>query len=110
MKHVVRAIVYDGPEDVYGSCGCGMDMAILPVLVPKVWYVEECPFDVEDQCFCRGDDFRRQVGLSANNVFEHEIQDQVYLANFSCCRDCARRAVESGYAVWSEKGYPMVLR
>ena len=54
MPRCSKAIVFEGPEDVYGPCGCGMDMAILPVLVPKVWYVEERPVAVEDQGFCRG--------------------------------------------------------
>ncbi|MBN1324588.1 MAG: hypothetical protein JW986_11415 [Methanotrichaceae archaeon] len=110
MKFSQKAIVFRDPEDVYGSCGCGMDMAILPVLLPKAWYFEECPFEVDDHQFCRGDDARRVSGFSCNNVFEHEMQGVVYLANFSCCRDCAQRAVEKGYAVWSEKVYPTKLR
>lgn len=110
MPTVNKAIIYNGPEDVYGSCGCGMNMAIIPVLVPKDWYVEDCPSEVSDDEFCKGDDFRRVMGFSANNVFEHEIGDVVYLANFSCCRECAERAVALGYAVWSSKEYPMALR
>jgi hypothetical protein len=33
-----------------------------------------------------------------------------YLANFSCCTECAEKAVACGYAVWSEKSYPRSLR
>lgn len=110
MTTIRRAIVYKGPEDCYGPCGCGMDMAILPVLVPKVWYVEECPPDVEGHEFCRGEDFRRVRGFSCNNVFDHEITGEAYLANFSCCRECAERAISSGYAVWADDDYPMALR
>lgn len=110
MTFVNKAIVFKGPEDTYGSCGCGMDMAILPVLVPKVWYVEECPGDVEGDMFCMGDDFRRVAGFSINNIFEHNLKGDVYLANFSCCRECAERAVKNGYAVWADRDYPMALR
>jgi len=110
MPRCSKAIVFEGPEDVYGPCGCGMDMAILPVLVPKVWYVEERPVAVEDQGFCLGQDYRRISGFSCTNVFEHHIGEDEYLANFSCCRRCAEQAVEQGFAVWSEKEYPMSLR
>ena len=111
MDHKIeRAVVYDGPEDTYGPCGCGMDMAILPVLLPKIWFEDEFPIVAEDHEFCRGLDCRRVMGLSCNNIFEHEMGGVTYLANFSCCRECADRAVDEGYAVRAEKGYPMVLR
>lgn len=87
-----------------------MDMAILPVLLPRSWLVEERPPEVEDHEFCKGFDFRRVSGFSCNNVFEHVMDDIEYLANFSCCRECAQRAVERGYAVWADKEYPITLR
>lgn len=105
-----KAVIYNGFEDVYGPCGCGMDMAILPVLLPRSWLVEERPPEVEDHEFCKGFDFRRVSGFSCNNVFEHTMDEVEYLANFSCCRECAQRAVECGYAVWADKEYPMLLR
>lgn len=107
---VCKAIIYKDLEDVYGPCGCGMDLATLPVLLPKAWLVEERPSQAEDHEFCKGFDFRRVSGMSCNQVFEHEMDDLEYLANFSCCRDCAERAVQCGYAVWSAKTYPMTLR
>jgi hypothetical protein len=105
-----HAVIYKDMEDVYGPCGCGMDMAILPMLIPRAWIIEEWPAVVEAHEFGKGFDFRRVSGFSCNQVFEHEMDGVEYLANFSCCRDCAERAVELGYAVWSEKSYPMVLR
>ena len=33
-----------------------------------------------------------------------------FLANFSCCQECADKAVERGYAVWAMKSYPRDLR
>ena len=109
-EHVQKAIIYKDFEDVYGPCGCGMDMAILPVLLPRVWLIEEKPADVEDHGFCIGFDYRRVSGFACNNIFEHEINGTEFLANFSCCRECAERAVKYGYAVWSDKEYPMTLR
>ena len=105
-----KAIIYYGPEDVYGPCGCGMDMAILPVLLPRSWLMEENPANVEEHAFCSGFDFRRISGMSCSQSFEHETEGMEFLANFSCCRDCAKRAVECGYAVWADKDYPMTLR
>jgi len=107
---ITKAIVYDGPEDTYGPCGCGLDMAILPVLLPKIWFEDEFPMAANDHEFCRGLDCRRIVGFSCNNIFEHKMDGITYVANFSCCRECAERAVDEGYAVRAEKGYPMVLR
>jgi hypothetical protein len=105
-----KAIIYKGPEDVYGPCGCGMDLATLPVLLPSSWFQDENPSEVDEHDFCKGLDYRRVAGLSCNNVFEH-IQDNMhFLANFSCCRECATRAVDHGYAVWNDKEYPMTLR
>lgn len=49
-------------------------------------------------------------GLTCNRVFEHEQDGSNFLANFSCCRECAERAVKFGYAVWTDKEYPMTLR
>jgi hypothetical protein len=109
-EHVCKAIIYKDLEDVYGPCGCGMDMATLPVLLPRTWLIEEKPEDVEEHAFCTGFDFRRVSGFSCNQVFEHEMDGLEFLANFSCCRECAERAVKCGYAVWSEKEYPMLLR
>ena len=60
--------------------------------------------------FCKGFDFRRTSGFTCNQIFEHEIDGVEYMANFSCCKECAERAVECGYAVWSKKSYPMALR
>jgi hypothetical protein len=105
-----HAVIYRDMEDVYGPCGCGMDMAILPILLPRIWLAEERPAEVEEHEFGKGFDFRRVSGFSCNQVFEHEMEGVEYLANFSCCRDCAERAVKFGYAVWSEKTYPMMLR
>lgn len=105
-----KAIIYKGPEDVYGSCGCGMDMAILPVLLPRSWLIEENPAGVAEHAFCSGFDFRRISGMSCSNVFEHEMEGMEFFANFSCCRDCAERAVACGYATWTDKDYPMALR
>jgi hypothetical protein len=105
-----KAIIYKDIEDVYGSCGCGMDMAILPVLLPRHWLVEERPLEVEEHEFGKGFDSRRVSGFSCNKVFEHEMDGIAYMANFSCCRDCAERAVERGYAIWAKSAYPMVLR
>lgn len=100
-----KAIIYKGPEEVYGPCGCGMDLALLPVLLPRSWLMEENPAKAEEHDFCRGFDFRRISGMSCSQVLEHDG----FLANFSCCRDCATRAVEYGYAVWADKDYPMTL-
>jgi hypothetical protein len=105
-----RAIIYKGPEDVYGPCGCGMDMAILPVLLPSSWLMEENPADVNEHAFGSGFDYRRISGMSCTQVLEHEMDGVSFLANFSCCRDCAERAVKSGYALWTDKEYPMTLR
>jgi hypothetical protein len=105
-----KAVIFKDLEDVYGPCGCGMDMAILPVLLPREWLIEESPIMVDDHAFCTGMDFRRISGLSHSNVFEHQIEGEEFLANFSCCRECADRAVECGYAVWASKSYPMMLR
>jgi hypothetical protein len=33
-----------------------------------------------------------------------------YMANFSCCTECADKAVERGYATWATKSYPRALR
>ncbi|MCQ8903188.1 MAG: hypothetical protein NQU42_03715 [Methanothrix sp.] len=110
LPPVNKAIVFLGPEDCYGPCGCGMDMAILPVLVPKDWYLEECPPEVANDFFCMGEDFRRICGFTINNVFEYEMNGVEYFANFSCCRECAERAVNQGYAVWADRDYPMSLR
>lgn len=109
-EYKCKAIIYKGPEDVYGPCGCGMDMAILPVLLPSYWLTEGDPSVVEDHEFGRGLDFRRVSGLSCNRVFEHEQDGSDFLANFSCCRECAERAVKFGYAVWTDKEYPITLR
>jgi hypothetical protein len=109
-EYKCKAIIYEGPEDVYGPCGCGMDMATLPVLLPSSWLVEDNPSEVDEHDFCRGFDFRRVSGMSCNMVFEHEQDGLDFLANFSCCRECADRAVKCGYAVWTDKEYPMKLR
>ncbi len=105
-----KAIIYKDLEDVYGPCGCGMDMAMWPVLLPRAWMVEEKPRDADDDGFCIGFDYRRVAGMSCTRVFEHEMDGVDYLANYSCCKECAEKAVKAGYAVWSEKQYPMVLR
>lgn len=94
-----RALIYEDPEDVYGYCGCGMDMAILPVLIPRTWIVEDKPFEVEEHGFGTGLDCRVS-GLNHNCVREYKIGNIDYLANFSCCRECAERAVKCGYAEW----------
>ncbi|MDD1742092.1 MAG: hypothetical protein LUQ47_02055 [Methanotrichaceae archaeon] len=105
-----KAIIYKEPEDMYGPCGCGMDMAILPVLLPKTWIVEDKPLEVEDHGFGTGLDYRRISGLNPNCVLEHQIENVEFIANFSCCRECAERASECGYAVWTDKEYPIVLK
>jgi hypothetical protein len=33
-----------------------------------------------------------------------------YMANFSCCSECAEKAVEQGYAAYAKKSYPRALR
>lgn len=109
-EHVCKAIIYKDFEDVYGPCGCGMSLATLPVLLPRDWIVLERPSQVEQDEFCKGLDSRRVSGFACNQVFEHEIGGVEYMANFSCCRECAEMAVECGYAVWSEKPYPRSLR
>lgn len=100
-----KAIIYDGPEDTYGPCGCGMDMAIMPVLIPKIWFEDCFPQEAENDEFCKGLDCRRIAGLSCNNIFEEEIDDIPYLGNFSCCRECAQRAVDVGYGVMAGEEY-----
>ncbi len=109
-EFVCKAIIYKDLEDVYGPCGCGMDLATLPVLLPRDWVILERPSQAEEHEFCKGFDFRRISGFSCNQIFEHEMDDKEYIANFSCCKDCAERAVKCGYAVWAEKTYPMALR
>ncbi len=107
---VHKAIIYKDIEDVYGPCGCGMNLATLPVLLPRDWAMVERPSQAEEHEFCKGFDFRRTSGFTCNQVLEHEMDGVDYLANFSCCSECAQKAVECGYAVWSKKPYPMVLR
>ena len=107
---VCKAVIFKDLEDVYGPCGCGMTLATLPVLLPRSWLLEEKPSDVEQHEFCMGPDFRRISGFSCNQVLEYEMDGIEFIANFSCCSECAERAVQCGYAVWSEKKYPMVLR
>ena len=105
-----KAIIYMDFEDVYGPCGCGMNLATLPILLPRHWLVEERPPEVEEHEFAKGFDSRRVSGFSCNQVLEHEIDGVDYMANFSCCRECAERAIKCGYAVWAERSYPMLLR
>jgi hypothetical protein len=107
---VQKAIIFKGPEDVYGPCGCGLDMAILPVLIPKIWFEDCHPSDAENDSFCSGFDSRRASGMSYGCIHEHTIDNIVYLTNFSCCVQCAERAVQCGYAVWSSEEYPRELR
>ena len=109
-KYECKAIIYKDFEDVYGPCGCGMFLATLPILLPMHWLTEERPPEVEDHEFGKGFDSRRVAGFTCNQVLDHEIDGVNYLANFSCCRECAERAVACGYAVWAEKPYPMILR
>ncbi|MCJ7444705.1 MAG: hypothetical protein MUO26_09290 [Methanotrichaceae archaeon] len=104
-----RAVIYGDPEDVYGPCGCGIDIATLPVLIPRTWIVEDKPLEVEEHGFGTGLDYRRISGFNHNCVQEHEIDSIEFLANFSCCRECAERAVKCGYAVWTDREYSMVL-
>ena len=86
-------------------------MALLPVLLPKMWFEDCYPAAAEKDGFCTGFDIRRAVGLSYSCVIEHEIDGVCYMANFSCCSECADRAVKFGYAVWSKKyEYPRELR
>jgi hypothetical protein len=87
-----------------------MNLATLPILLPRDWVILERPAEAEDDEFCKGFDFRRTSGFSCNNVFEHEMEGTDYLANFSCCQECAEKAVERGYAIWAKKPYPMALR
>ncbi len=109
-EKVSKAIIYKDLEDVFGPCGCGMSLATLPVLLPRDWVVLERPAEAECDEFGKGDDFRRISGFTCNNVFEHEMEGAEYLANFSCCSECAKMAVEKGYAMWAQKSYPMALR
>ncbi len=109
-EHICKAIIYKDLEDVYGPCGCGMNLATLPILLPRDWVMLERPAAAEHDEFGKGFDFRRTSGFSCSNVFEHEIDGGEYLANFSCCSECAEKAVKSGYAAWAEKSYPMILR
>jgi len=109
-EYICKAIIYKDLEDLYGPCGCGMDLATLPILLPKTWLLEEKPIEVEDHGFGTGIDYRRISGINYNCVLDHKVEDIEFFANFSCCWDCAARAVESGYAVWTDKEYPMILR
>jgi hypothetical protein len=109
-EYSCKAVIYRDLEDVYGPCGCGMTLATLPVLLPRNWLIEEKPTDVEEHDFGLGPDFRRISGFSCNQVLEYEMDGIEFLANFSCCPECAERAVSCGYAIWSEKKYPMILR
>lgn len=109
-EYISKAIIYRDFEDVYGPCGCGMDLATLPVLLPRDWVILERPAAAEGDEFGKGCDFRRTSGFTFNNVFEYEMEGVEYLANFSCCVECAERAVATGYAAWSKKSYPMALR
>ena len=110
IQCICKAIIYEDCEDVYGPCGCGMTLATLPVLLPRDWVVLERPHQAECDDFCKGLDYRRSSGMSCSNIFEHEMEGVEYMANFSCCRECAEKAVAQGYAVWSKKSYPMALR
>jgi hypothetical protein len=38
------------------------------------------------------------------------MNGEEFVANFSCCSECALRAVQCGYAIWSDKSYPITLR
>jgi len=109
-EQVCKAIIYKDLEDVYGPCGCGMNLATLPILLPRDWVVLERPTQAEYDEFGKGFDFRRTSGLSCNQVFEHEMEGIEYMANFSCCTECAEKAIESGYATWAKKSYPRALR
>ncbi len=109
-ERLCKAIIYVDFEDVYGPCGCGMTLATLPVLLPRDWVVLERPPEAECDDFCKGLDYRRVSGMSCNNIFEHEMEGKEYMANFSCCQECAEKAVARGYAIWCKKSYPMALR
>jgi hypothetical protein len=109
-EHLCKAIIFKDLEDVYGPCGCGMNLATLPLLLPRDWAILERPAQAEQDDFGKGFDFRRTSGFTCNQVFEHEMEGVEYLANFSCCTECAEKAVACGYAVWSEKSYPRSLR
>ena len=74
-------------------------MAILHVLNPKIWIAEDKRLEVEEHGFGTGLDCRVS-GLNHNCVREYKIGNIDYLANFSCCRECAERAVKCGYAEW----------
>jgi hypothetical protein len=110
MEYISKAIIYKDFEDLFGPCGCGMGMATYAVLMPRHWLIEEYPDEVADHEFCRGFDYRRVSNFSCNNVFEHTIKGTEFLSNYSCCKECADRAVKCGYAVWAKKEYPMILR
>lgn len=109
-KCLCKAIIFEDFEDVYGPCGCGMTLATLPVLLPRDWVVLERPDEAECDEFGKGLDYRRVAGFSCDNIFEHEMEGTEYMANFSCCQECAEKAVAQGYASWSKKSYPMSLR
>ena len=34
-EHLCKAIIFKDLEDVYGPCGCGMNLATLPILLPR---------------------------------------------------------------------------
>ena len=70
----------------------------------------ERPDQAEYDEFGKGDDFRRISGFTCNQVFEHEMEGTEYMANFSCCTECAEKAVERGYAAFATKSYPRALR
>ena len=105
-----KAVIYKDMEDVYGPCGCGMNLATFPVLLPRSWIMEDRPYEVEDHEFCKGFDYRRVSGFSCSQVFDHEMDGEEFVANFSCCSECALRAVQCGYAIWSDKSYPITMR
>ena len=96
-EQVCKAIIYKDLEDVYGPCGCGMNLATLPVLLPRDWVIVERPAQAEYDEFGKGFDFRRTSGFTCNQVFEHEmdgirVHGQLLLL-FGVCREGSRERV-----------------
>jgi len=109
-EKVCKAIIYKDLEDVYGPCGCGMNLATCPYFCPEIGSSWSVLSRQNAMSFGKGDDFRRISGFTCNNVFEHEMEGAEYLANFSCCSECAEKAVEKGYRNVGQEIIPMALR
>ena len=94
----LKAIIIRENEDYWGPCNCGCDVSTWDVRIPRAWLNNRPDID-----FFRGEDYRRQTGFSCNKIFEAEYEDELYWVNFSCCKECAEKAVRDGLARWWEQ-------